>query len=287
MILSVFAQAVSENPAPPPEPLSFPLWTLVPVLVVCCIAALVMSRALDSNRRRGERLGELCATRGYSYSYEDRWALAATRFGPLARTARNDFVNVVSIPCAGGFVRSFDVLMWGEVEVDDNGRQVRSRSRAEGPRMTLASGAMGYIGANGHPVQIREVSEGSLCGALVPAGCWLPELSVRPENLLTKAAGLAGLPDIKFESEAFNRAFVVQCRARSFAEMFLDAQVIDLMVTLGSGYGLEVQGSWMMLWTSSATPEQLVGLAEAGVELTRRVPDLVRQRFPLPSTVSA
>ncbi len=65
---------------------------------------------------------------------------------------------------------------------------------------------------------------------ILDAGAPLKKLSIRPENLLDRAAALVGLNDIDFESAEFSRLFAVRCEDRKWAYDVIGQPMMEYML---------------------------------------------------------
>lgn len=111
----------------------------------------------------------------------------------------------------------------------------------------------------------------------IPAG-W-PSLVIRPESVVTRLTRLA-LPDIEFESDAFNRAFEVRCGSRRFAHAFVDARMMDWLLSLGEPWGFEIQGPWLLGYRDLVQPWEIEGVLETASTFLERVPRALRSLYP-------
>jgi hypothetical protein len=111
----------------------------------------------------------------------------------------------------------------------------------------------------------------------VPAG-W-PSLVIRQETIATRLTQLA-LPDIAFESEAFNRAFEVRCGSRRFAHVFVDQRMMEWLLSLGDRWGFEIQGPWVLGYRDRVQPWEIEGVLETASTFVERVPRALRSLYP-------
>ncbi len=124
----------------------------------------------------------------------------------------------------------------------------------------------------------KHVRRFSCAAAAIPGG-W-PSLDIRPETLRTAVADRLAMPDVRFESDAFNRAFEVRCEEPRFASAVIDARMIEWLLGMAPTPGFEVQGRWILAYRSQVQPwelEELLGLLEAFVE---RIPGAARSLYP-------
>jgi hypothetical protein len=60
----------------------------------------------------------------------------------------------------------------------------------------------------------------------------LPALTIRPEGMFDKLAGLMGFDDINFESEAFSRRYHVSCDDRKTCYDVIHPQMIEFLMAI-------------------------------------------------------
>lgn len=113
---------------------------------------------------------------------------------------------------------------------------------------------------------------------LSEAPAWWPGLSVFPEGLAARLRSTFALPDIRMESEEFNRRFEVRSSDRRFANAFLDARMMQWLLEQPSMVGFEVLAGRLMVFrrrvtTSVDDVSRAIELHEA---LADRIPRAVR-----------
>ena len=101
----------------------------------------------------------------------------------------------------------------------------------------------------------------------------------RREGVIDKAFQMLGLPDIDFESEEFNRTFVVQCADRRFASALIDPQMMDFLLSTGGEITFETKGRFLLLCTHRIDPVEMPALLNLADEFLRRVPPAVRELY--------
>ena len=129
-----------------------------------------------------------------------------------------------------------------------------------------------YPGSEHH---VRRLS----CAAAAIPGGW-PALEVRPETLRTSVADRLAMPDVRFESDRFNRAFEVRCEDPRFANAVLDARMIEWLLEIGPPPGFEIRGRWILAYREQVQPwelEEVLGLLAAFGE---RIPGAARSLYP-------
>jgi hypothetical protein len=108
----------------------------------------------------------------------------------------------------------------------------------------------------------------------------VPQVSVRPEGLMSRLADHMGFRDLQFESEGFNRTFQVEADEREFAYQLLDARMITWLEPL-EGFGFETLGRFLLVWSDRLAPEELRALLAAAKGFRDRVPRMVWNRYAL------
>ena len=116
------------------------------------------------------------------------------------------------------------------------------------------------------------------CVMVAIPGGW-PALVIRPESFVTRVADVAA-PDIAFESEAFNRAFAVRGDDRRFANAFVDARMMEWLLSLEPRWGFEIEGPWLLAYRDRVQPWELEGVLETIETLLDQVPRAVASMYP-------
>jgi hypothetical protein len=117
------------------------------------------------------------------------------------------------------------------------------------------------------------------CALAQHNGEW-PTIRVARENVVERAFQKLGLPDIDFESEEFNREFVVQCADRRFASALIDARMIDFLVSTGGQVSFETKGRFLLVTSDPVEADVMPGLLQVAEEFLRLVPPVVRELYP-------
>jgi len=97
--------------------------------------------------------------------------------------------------------------------------------------------------------------------------------------MVDKAFQMIGLPDIDFESEEFNRMFVVQCADRRFASALVDPLMMQLLISTKGEITFETKGRFLLLSTRRVDPVEMPALLNLADEFVRRVPPAVRELY--------
>ena len=116
------------------------------------------------------------------------------------------------------------------------------------------------------------------CAMVAIPGGW-PTLVIRPESLATRLAD-AAVPDVAFESEAFDRTFSVRCDDRRFASAFVDARMMAWLLSLEPPWGFEIDGPWILGYRDRVQPWEVEGILETMATFMDRIPRVVASMFP-------
>jgi hypothetical protein len=116
------------------------------------------------------------------------------------------------------------------------------------------------------------------CAQVAIPGGW-PALVIRPETGLTRVADIA-VPDIAFESEAFNRAFAVRCQDRAFASALVDSRMMEWLQSLGHRWSFEIDGPWILGYRDQVRPWEIESVLETVEMFIRTIPRVVTSLYP-------
>jgi len=116
------------------------------------------------------------------------------------------------------------------------------------------------------------------CAMVAIPGGW-PALVIRPESLVSRLEDVA-IPDVAFESEAFDRAFSVRCEDRRFASAFVDARMMAWLLSLEPQWGFEIDGPWILGYRDQVKPWEVEGVFETMAAFVDRIPRVVESLFP-------
>jgi hypothetical protein len=87
-----------------------------------------------------------------------------------------------------------------------------------------------------------------VCVIRIP--CAMPGLHVGKENLFTRIGSFVGMTDIEFESDDFNRAFLVKCEDAKFASDVLHPRTMELLLQHGRDVEWRFENCDMLSWRS-------------------------------------
>lgn len=109
----------------------------------------------------------------------------------------------------------------------------------------------------------------------IPGG-W-PTLVIRAETGLTRLVDIA-VPDIAFESEAFNRAFAVRCHDRASA--VVDPRMMEWLQSLGHRWSFEIDGRWILGYRDQVRPWEIEPVLETVETFIHKIPGAVTSLYP-------
>ena len=107
----------------------------------------------------------------------------------------------------------------------------------------------------------------------VPA--YLPSVTVERADLVSRVTGAAGWHDLQFESEAFNRAFIVRAEEPAFAYKLIDPRMMHWMLSTDEIFGFQFYASAILVWSRKVRPSELLPLIGTAKELYDHIPRLI------------
>lgn len=222
------------------------------VIVIVVFVVVALSSAIGTwlrVKRRGD--AEDVATRaGLEFAADDPFNSTRVGFSLFTRGDGRGAENVMWRANDGGKpVRAFDFWYYTEHR-DTNGRKNRSY-------------------------------EHFTCAMALINGSW-PSLTIGREGIFDKVISTLGLPDLDFESEEFNKLFVVRCEDRKFASALIDPQMMDFLLSTHGELGFEFRGRWLLVSTRRIRPALMPGLMRVCDEIVARVPPVVWELYPTP-----
>jgi hypothetical protein len=256
------------------EPATFPAWSVLVVVVACAAAALYLVYAIHRYGGRERALRRVAATEGLLFSDADPAGIGSLRFPTFAQARGVRVRNVLWARDATA--KAFDYSLFDERQTSGDDRDVFDG---------LADEAFGFEG-RARTETVRSYSA-PRSGAIVRVDAFLPPCSVMPASWMTRTFEAVGLPDIDFESDEFNRGWDVRCADARFAQLFVDAQFIDLLLGIGDKVGVETFGNYVLFTTGYAKPARLVGLLRAAARLPQILSPLVVDEFPTVAAMEA
>ncbi len=115
---------------------------------------------------------------------------------------------------------------------------------------------------------------------LTPVPATWPDLTIEPERLVTRIPQAVAMPDIRFESEAFNRAFHVRSADPRFASALVDARMIAWLVDDAPGYGFQIAAHRLLAFTERVEPWQTESVLGMTGGFLTQVPGAVASLYP-------
>jgi hypothetical protein len=252
---------------------------MVLVVPVACAAAVVyLAYAIHRYGGRERALRRVAAAEGLVFTSADPANIGALRFPTFARAKGVRVTNVLWAREADGEPRArvFDYSLFEEREA-----RADARDSLDG----LADEMFGFDPRAS--TDVTRTYSASRTGAVVRVDAFLPPCSVMPTSWVTRAFESVGLADIDFESDEFNRGWDVRCGDRRFATLFLDAQMIDLVVSLEPKVGLETFGNYLLFTTKLATPTAMATLLRAVRSVPSILSPLVVDEYPTVTAMEA
>lgn len=119
------------------------------------------------------------------------------------------------------------------------------------------------------------------CATVLLNGSW-PALTIEREGIVDKVVTTLGLPDLDFESEEFNRLFVVRCEDRRFASALIDPRMIEFLLSTRGELDFEIRGRWLLVWTKRVPPALMPGLLRVCDDFKAHIPHVVWELYPSP-----
>jgi hypothetical protein len=117
--------------------------------------------------------------------------------------------------------------------------------------------------------------------AAIPGG-W-PPLVIQPETLVTTIADHVALHDIDFELEAFNRKYEVRCEDRRFAGAFVDARMMEWLMSRAPLPGFEINGRWILAYRDQVRPWHIESVLELMHGFVQHIPRVMPSLYPEPA----
>jgi Protein of unknown function (DUF3137) len=120
----------------------------------------------------------------------------------------------------------------------------------------------------------------SLTCAVVPLGASSPSLRISPRDLTDGVRAALGAPEVRLELEAFNRRFDVECDDQRFAIAFLEQRMMEALLALPDGVGVDVNEDVVLLSAPLLPAEEVLRLFDAAVAIHERIPHSLSSLFP-------
>lgn len=227
------------------------MWLMCAGFVAFGVASTI---AFKRKAGRNQELQRLAAANGFAYVEDDWFASTRVPF-QIFRLGNRTMVENMIVGRApdGAPVRIFDLTMWDEQQTDEGTQESRYR----------------YL---------------TCC--LTETDHSFPHLVVQPDTLATRLLEKVGMPSIDLESEAFNRRFMVTSENERFARMFLDPQMMELLLATDGKFQFEVKGRWFLIAGPQLPAKLCLSLVNLSTRFRQLVPAVVREFHPdLPDVV--
>jgi hypothetical protein len=235
-------------------------WLAVGLLVLFLVLGIASIAAWKRKVNRERELERLARAMGFSFSSGDPFDSTRVPFTLFRLGDGRQAQNVLwGAGGDGAPVRAFDFAFYDEYE---NGDRPASLLSTDPEPLSPPT---------------RRYRHFSCVVAELPV-VW-PHLSIQPERGVTKWIGGLDVADIEFESGEFNRLFRVTCDDRRFAQVFIDAQMIELLISTRGECAFEVRGRWMLLATKQVEPKLVPGLVKLSERFRTTIPPLAHDGF--------
>jgi hypothetical protein len=221
----------------------------VEVLLVVAVAVVFLASAFAgylSAKRRGE-MAAVAARNGLEYSVTDPFNCTRVAFPLFVRGDGRHAEHVMWRESDAGPVRGFDYACFWE-HTDENGRASRRYQHFT-------------------------------CAMAFTNGSW-PDLSIHREGLLDRMVDVVGGTDIDFESEEFNRTFVIRCADRRFATALIDGQMMEAILATRGRLSFDFKGRWLLVWCDRVRPRYVPPIMRVAETVVSRIPRVVRELYP-------
>lgn len=238
-------------------------WVAVAMLVVFMAMGLA---SIAAWKRHGDRMAELpkvARQAGLSYSEGDAFDSARVAFALFQLGDGHEVSNTMwGTAPDGAAVRAFDFAYYTE-------------SRQDRPM------SLGLLSGDDDAEVTRPVRHYRYftCALAEVPAVW-PNLRIIPLKGMTRLVNAIDGADIEFESGEFNRMFRVTCEDERFAHTFIDAQMIELLVSTQGEFEIEVRGRWILIAGKQQPPRGFPGMINLHNALRSVIPPLVWQTYP-------
>jgi hypothetical protein len=218
------------------------LWAFV--IAVVAVVTYLNLRGAHWRTRRMRRLSSIATRHGWLYSDGDVFGLGAYDFELFGR----------------GDVRGFENTVWGHhkevpFQFADYWYATEHDSEEAGFSFRTGTKAMNSV--------------------IVRIHAYLPRVVVEPESIGIWAADPTDSTDIHFESEEFNRRFRVRSFDRLFAYKLIVPAMMQWLLAMPEGYGVEFYKSSFVVYASRVDPTDLFAMVACAAGIHRRIPKLV------------
>lgn len=246
---------------------------MLPILLLAGVMVFGLA-SLAAWKRHADRQADLprvARRAGLSFSEGDAFDSARVPFQLFRQGDGHEVTNTMWGRAPDGApVRAFDFSYYVE---SNNGRVGTTGLDTSGLGMT------GALLGGGRVEQPTRRYRHFTCALTEVPAVW-PHLIITPQKGLTRLINVIVGDDIDFESGEFNRMFRITCEDRHFAQTFIDAQMIDFLLTTKGEFQVEVRGRWVLVSTGQLPPRGFPGLMNLSNALRAVIPPLVWELYP-------
>jgi len=233
------------------------------LLAVFMVLGLVSIAAWKRHAERQKELPRVAGSAGLSYSEGDAFDSARVPFQLFRQGDGREVTNTMwGTAPDGAPVRAFDYAYY----VETKGANAGGLTLAMNPDQAAVE------------IKNRRYKHYTCSLTEVPA-VW-PHLIITPQKGLTRVLNALDGADIKFESGEFNRMFRITCEDKHFAQTFIDAQMLDFLLTTKGEFHVEVRGRWVLIATGQLPPRGFPGLMNLSNAMRAVIPPLVWDLYP-------
>ena len=221
----------------------FPVIIIFAFACFAAIAIIAIVLTLRAQRKRMEALWQLSLRMGLDFNVQD----------PFGIDSRQD---------------------WREVFNTGGGRRVSNVISGRVDDCTLHAFDYRYTTGSG-----KDETTHYLSAVILDTDLVYPKLTIRPENVLDRIAGVVGYHDIDFESEEFSRKFFVRSEDKKFAYAIVHPKMMEFLLA-------DPRWSIRLAWQSlilhrdrTLTPEEMDHAISFGREFLKLMPDYLKQEL--------
>ena len=228
--------------------------------VVMVVLGLFSIRSWKLHAERGRALDRIARANGFSYSYEAGGEVVRVPFDLFRQGDGQGAEHLLQGRAPDGApVRVFDYFFYDEQE-----------------REGVALGGLLRDDVEGLKVQARSYHWFTCCVTELDA--IYPPTTIERKGTLLRALSAVGVRSMEFESEAFNRMFLVSSEDSRFLQHFMTPSMMDLLLGTEGKVRFELRGRWLLaaLDRSDVTPDLMLSLVGLTTELRSRIPNVVR-----------
>jgi hypothetical protein len=232
------------------------------VCVVAVVAGLFSIRSWKLRAERSRALARVASTNGFSFSEVAGPSVLRIPFELFRAGDGQGAQNLLQGKAPDGApVQVFDYFFYEEEE--------------------RSQGQVGWLQADGDEAAVtipsRTYTWFTVCVTELDLVC--PPTTIERKGAVLRALGAVGLRSMEFESEAFNRRFLVSSEDSRFLQHLITPGVMDLLLTTEGKVRFELRGRWLLaaLDRDDVTPDLFLALVGLTTELRRRFPPILRE----------